>query len=71
MSCPLARSQPARFLFLTIGSETSLRSKAMYHCRSDHVVKQLASEIRKDVLKDVVLDVLKRARLSLEVSGEH
>ena len=43
IACPLARDLPATFLFLGIGPEAGLCSKAIYPCRSD---RMLSSPLR-------------------------
>ena len=57
MACPLSRSQPEEILFLEIGLEASLRSKA----EETDIVKQFALASCEDMSKDVALYVLKRA----------
>ena len=57
MACPLSRSQPDEILFLRIGLEASLRSKA----EEIDIVKQFALASCEDMLKDVALYVIKGA----------
>ena len=62
---------PLDFYFWAVAQKRVYEAKPSTIAELINVVKQFASEIRKEVLENVALDVLERARLCLQVNGGH
>ena len=62
---------PLEFYFWAVAQRRVYEAKPSTISELINVVKQFASEISGEVLENVALDVLDRARLCLQVNGGH